>query len=487
MLRPVWHGVLDILVLSCLLCTPQAQVIDLSSLPVPSSFTLSVHRVLFAETTGDSDTRIEFQDVMVHSLPASDGNQTLMSKLASNDAFVHVGLVPFTNLWKFLDPNNFCGQSGLALLAPAKGVVNPGGVKPYLLGATGTKQSKGETLPGTGTYAVIIANCGDSSSIGMSGSVAIKSPWGYLPCTHKGKLFFYKMLVAVTACIALAWLALSVRWWRQLLAFQKGITLVAVLAVAEAGLWCGFLSSWNDTGTTDESLFWLAQMTSESKVVVAMASVLCLTLLAEDVRPQTPCCDEADIVMPMQEHLFIVVFMVIELNRVINAHFRYSQVFKLTFVIVNAVPAIVFGVVLWFRIFSRVGSTLESIVRREGEEHKQVVIVSRIRGLMVLVAICGTATATLQIFDPTMSTADSSLWKYHYIVSDGMGQVCSVLFLLAAMVIGKPNEYLQPVGYAVTAQQGDEHTIGAPATIWDDDDQLDDFAEPEKAETGAVE
>merc|ERR1719336_992002 len=94
---------------------------------------------------------------------------------------------------------------------------------------------------------------------------------------------------------------------------------------------------------------------------------------------------------------------------------------------------------------------------------------------------------TLNLFDPTMSPEDPSMWKYHFAVSDGLSQVTFGFLLLCAMLFSFPSDSLQ--GAAYTPQQmDDKNVIGAPAVIWDDDDDLG-VADDDKQEegTGGVE
>jgi len=274
----------------------------------------------------------------------------------------------------------------------------------------------------------------------------------------------------INSGIAIVWIAMYVKWRAGLLAAQKGLALAAGTAVLEAGCWLGFYASWNAGGFADERLFWLAQMLSESKVVLALASALCLTLLAKATsRPHTQCCDEVDEVVLWKEHALCVLCMLLELNRATNMHFRYSRVFKFEFVALNAAPAILCCCCLWFRVFQAVAEARTSLAKQDGESEKAV-LVRRCHGLLFSALVLALPTAVLQLGDPTMAAAaayDPWRWRYHYVVSDGLSQAASCLLLFLATLAAWPSSSLQPVGYAPQAQQ--EQTIGAP-TIWQDDD-----------------
>lgn len=454
---------------------------------MPARMTLSVHRIFYvygaqdaAEIHQGQAPRVESQNLTIFPLPAAASNETLMKEIQANPGRFQAGLVPYAKLWDFLNVyGNFCGKAGLDLMDPK----DKTGPQPVIKSARYPADGKedAQELLASGTYALVVANCAEvDEGLSLSGNIAIRSPWGYLPITHYYKESLYGALAVVNSCVALIWLVFSLRWWRQLLTFQKGMAMVALVAVLESTLWWIFFVTWNKSGVVDKVLFWVSQMASEGKIVVAMVSVLSLELLAQDTRPGESCCEQADAVMPLKQHLLVTAFLVLEFNRAVNSHFRYSLAFDVKFVLANAAPAIILGIILFVCVHMRLSSVLDELKKRHSEEKSK--LVSRTLCLMLIAFMLALVMSTLQFFDPTMAQ-DTSLWKYHFLVSDGVAQITFLVLLLAAMCISCPSDTLQEAAYA--PQQMDDNVIGAPAVIWDDDDDLGEG--PEKAETGGVE
>lgn len=422
-------------------------------------------------------TKVEFQNVSVRPEPLSEAEDSLREDL---EAYKHVkvGLVPYelyNPLGKGLSINQTCLRAGWDT-SSSTASSRP---ESWLSVASVGKES--HALPAkhavTGTYALIVANCGDvDHGLRLSGRIVVTNPWGELPITHYYKRTFYAFLVAASSCVAVAWLALSMQWWRRLLPFQTGVAMVAMVFVLEAILWWAFFDAWNTWGEASTTLFWCAQLASECKLASALIAMASLLLLAPEHTIKTRSAHSGWFVqvgrlMTWRHRVLLLAFWLFEFGRAACSHQRYTFAHKDSFLLANSTPVLIFSLYLWCCVHRRLARALSDVQRRGGTLGAKTDLLECMQFLLVWALGCVMLTTWLRFFDPTLTKEDAHafLWKYHFVVSDAFPQMLSLALLLAAMWAALPNEYLQRACSA-SKKKVKGNVIGAVAS--DERDQV---------------
>merc|ERR1740129_2664742 len=80
------------------------------------------------------------------------------------------------------------------------------------------------------------------------------------------------------AVLALVWMGLSLKQWRQIFHIQYCIAVVILLGLVEAFLWWIFFNDWNQSGLRGRFLFIMAILSSVVKSIFSYMLVLVASL-----------------------------------------------------------------------------------------------------------------------------------------------------------------------------------------------------------------
>mmetsp|Transcript_85413 Transcript_85413/g.198575 ORF Transcript_85413/g.198575 Transcript_85413/m.198575 type:complete len:529 (+) Transcript_85413:64-1650(+) len=405
--------------------------------------------------------------------------QTADSDLAGYQG-VQLSILPYKDFWALIKPDHFCStaedvnskeakkQDQLLVHAEESNDVNM-----YI--HTVRVQSKDETviIRATGVYILVFSNCGEVGDAAVDGSVVVRNTYGFLPGNEYHKMPFYGWLSLCYAAMAVVWMALSLRWWRELFHIQYCIAVVILLGLVDSFLWWIFFTDWNSSGTRGRILFIMAILSSVVKSVFSFMLVLVASLGWGVTRPYL---DHRTIVK-VQSLSFL--YIVLDFIREAVLSFKHSHSLSLAFILLCLLPVAQLNGAIFYWIFTALSSLMDTL--RERRQNEKLLLFERLWKILVFALAVASLTLLFQIFD--LSRSISIRWHYQWFFADGVSHILFLLVLAAMMYLWAPHTNSQRYAYSVQVDDEDKGNESKVAntqqTVWADEDGLDEDGEEE--------
>lgn len=467
-----------------LLTTGQAQIYSFEDAPVPDGKSLHTMYAFYVYSHADAPEKTLGQPfVKFHSLVAKSTSQIRTDDDLKDYLGIQLSILPYRDFWNLIKPDKFCSSAddkakGLAENPDQLLVNKPPGVNNSdvnLYSYTVRFPAHGDTHPSdlpvpvrsTGVYILVYSNCGNFSEAMVSGSVVVKNAYGFLPGNEYHKMPFYGWLSLIYAAMAVTWMALSLRWWRELFHIQYCIAGVILLGLVEAFTWWIFYNEWNHSGVRGRFLFIMAILSSVMKSVFSYMLVLVASLGWGVTRPYL----DHRTILKVQAISFL--YIVLDFIRESVLSFRHSHSLSLTFVLLCLLPVALLNGVIFYWIFTALSSLMETL--KERRQNEKLVLFERLWTILVASLAIASLTLLFQIFD--LSRSISIRWHYQWFFADGVSHILFLLVLAAMMYLWAPHTNSQRYAYSQQID-GDDHDekpgTGSEKAVWADEDGLDD-------------
>uniref|UniRef100_A0A7S1RZR3 GOST seven transmembrane domain-containing protein n=1 Tax=Alexandrium catenella TaxID=2925 RepID=A0A7S1RZR3_ALECA len=469
----------------------QAQIYQFEQVPVPEKKSLHTMYAFYVYSHQDSPDRsmgqpfVKFHSLASHSLPSATRSE---KDLQSYEA-VQLSMLPYRDFWKLIDPNKFCStpndvKAGWAekvdqLLVRKQAGASYSDVNMYVhtihFAGDSATQSKDVQVPvrATGVYILVYSNCGDFSDAAVTGSVIVKNSYGFLPGNEYHKMPFYGWLSLFYATMAVVWMALSLRWWRELFHIQYCIAAVILFGLVEAFLWWIFFNDWNHSGVRGRFLFIMAILSSVVKSVFSYMLVLVASLGWGVTRPYL----DHRTIIKVQAVSFL--YIVLDFIRESVLSFRHSHSLSLAFVLLCLLPVALLNGAIFYWIFTALSGLMETL--RERRQHEKLLLFERLWKILVFALAVASLTLLFQIFD--LSRSISIRWHYQWFFADGVSHILFLFVLAAMMYLWAPHTNSQRYAYSHQVESDDKEHDGKAAaeakTVWADEDGIDEDGEDE--------
>jgi len=283
------------------------------------------------------------------------------------------------------------------------------------------------------------------------------------------KMPFYGWLSLVYAALAVTWMALTLRWWREIIHIQGCIAGVIFLGLVEAFIWWIFFNDWNSSGNRGKVLFVLAILTTVLKSIFSYMLVLVASLGWGVTRPYL---DQSTI---MKIQGVSLLYIVLDFIRETVLSFRHSHTLSLSFVLLCLLPVSLLNGGIFYWIFTALSGLIETL--RDRRQADKLVLFQRLWKLLVFAMGFASLMLLWQIFDLSRSIAIR--WHYQWLFADGFSHLLFMLVLVVMMYLWAPHTNSQR--YAYTQQMddkdirdNDEEKSGNPMWTEDDGDDGDD-------------
>jgi len=318
--------------------------------------------------------------------------------------------------------------------------------------------------PVTGTYVLTLSNCGEFNGGELTGHVIVKNAYGYLAGNDYHKLPFYGWMSCVYMGLAVVWLLLTIRWWRETIPIQMCITVVILLGLLECFFWWNHYNSWNNDGVRSEVLFVCSLLTSVVKNIFSYMLVLVAALGWGVTRPFL----DPGIMMKIQAITWL--YIILDVIKEVVLAFRHSHSLPVPFVLLCLLPVSLLNGVIFYWIFAALSNLMESLQDRRQDE--KLMVFKRLWVILIVALSIATLTLLYHIFH--MSGKSTTRWSDEWLYSDGISHLLFLAVLGAMMYLWAPHKHSQRYSHS--------HKLGAG----DDDDKQKlkgvGWAEPEEEE-----
>mmetsp|Transcript_39315 Transcript_39315/g.69151 ORF Transcript_39315/g.69151 Transcript_39315/m.69151 type:complete len:510 (-) Transcript_39315:79-1608(-) len=390
---------------------------------------------------------------------------------------VQLSIMKYTDFWNLISPHKFCctyddAQKGACNAKDQLLVQKPPGtsyidvdVYSYTVTAANVKDMK-IPVRRTGVYILVFSNCGDFSDATVGGSVIVKNAYGFLPGNEYHKMPFYGWLLLTYVFLAVCWMVLSLRWWKEMFNIQNCISAVIFFGLVEAFLWYVFFNDWNNSGVRGKALFILSILSSVVKSIFSYMLVLVAALGWGVTRPYL----DRQVIMKIQAVCFL--YIVLDFIRESVLSFRHSHSLSLAFVLLCLLPVSLLNGGIFYWVFTALSSLMETL--RDRRQFEKLALFQRLWKILIFALAVATATLLFQIFN--LSRSITTRWKYQWLFADGVSHVLFLVVLAAMMYLWAPHKYSQRYAYSQQIDN-DEKEMQAPEgaqDVWAEEGGLDE-------------
>lgn len=446
----------------------QAQIFRFQETPVPATFSLSTHYMFYVYAKEDAPksdpgaaASVEFRQLT----SKKSGNAEPPRSYKS----VEVSLLPFEMFWTLVNKEKFCSSTedvrrkkadewGRLMLTKPKGktLAEVGAsIQPVPFPASGGAVPKTVAFPikKTGVYILTFTNCGNFSEATVSGSLAVKNVYGYLPANEFYTMRLFGWLTVLYVLIFMISFGAMVRHYKALFYIQKGIASITFLCVVEcAATWMQY-KDWNENGERRDIFFVASLLFYTLKYVLSWRLILLSSLGAGVVLQDLD--TKTSIIFFAASTLFMVQSCLWKLL----ISYRYSHALETGFLMIVTIP----GVLIYTGMFMWTFFSLSNLLVRI-EEQKQDMLVKtfrRVQKVLIGGLVLSTFVLLLQVVD--ISYGGIFPWEYQWFSVDGAPQFAFLLVLCLMMWVWWPNEDSWKFGYMVQVDQNDDEEVMDPS------------------------
>jgi hypothetical protein len=425
--------------------------------------------------------------VKFHDLVAKPGLSPVPQGINLQDyKGIQLSIMKYTDFWELINPKKFCctqedeviqkceKKDQLLVRKPAGTKYQDVDVYSVAVGFTEAPMKDVKmSVRRTGVYILVFSNCGDYADATVAGSIVVKNAYGFLPGNEYHKMPFYGWLLLIYVTLAVMWMVLSLRWWKELFNIQNCITAVIFFGLVEAFLWYIFFNDWNSTGVRGKMLFILAILSSVVKSIFSYMLVLVAALGWGVTRPYL----DKQVILKIQAVCFL--YIVLDFIRESVLSFRHSHSLSLAFVLLCLLPVSLLNGGIFYWVFTALSSLMETL--RDRRQFEKLALFQRLWKILIFALAVATATLLFQIFN--LSRSITTRWKYQWLFADGVSHILFLVVLAAMMYLWAPHKYSQRFAYSqqVDSSDPDGAAAAAPADVWAEEGGLDD--EPDDADS----
>lgn len=464
-----------------------AQIYQFADVAIPANRSLHTLYAFYVysqeEAPAGSENKpfVKFSHFVASSKAPARSDKSLESYIG-----VQLSIMRYSDFWNLIDPRKFCStwddipqhraeNPGTLLLQKPTGM-SPEDAHVYIhtirFPNTSNPHPKDirRDVSKTGVYILVFSNCGDFSDAVVSGTVVVKNAYGFLPGNEYHKMPFYGWLLLVYVGLAVIWMGLSVRWWKELFNIQNCIAFVIAFGLLEAFLWYIFYNDWNHTGVRGKFFFVAAILLTVLKTTFSYILVLVASLGWGVTRPYL----DQQVILRIQVLCFF--YIVLDFIREAVLSFRHSHSLSLAFVLLCLLPVSLLNGAIFYWVFTALSSLMETL--KERCQFEKLLLFQRLWKILILALSVATFTLLFQIFN--LSRDITARWKYQWLLTDGVSHGLFLFVLAAMMYLWAPHKYSQRYAYSTQISGNDRELANVPDlagnAVWaeDEEDENDD-------------
>jgi len=464
-------------------CVTQGQIYTFEREKVPANRSLHTLYAFYVYSYEEAPEKQEGQPFV--KFKQLHLEEAVASRPPASDAIlqyegIQLSMMRYRDFWNLIDPQKFCStqtdvdvgradKKDQLLVTKSNHRMSYKDVNVYVHTVRfGSYRDEKADLAKTGVYILVFSNCGGFMDAAVSGTVIVKNAYGFLPGNEYHKMTFYGWLLVIYVGLALAWMVLSIRWWRELFAIQNCIAVVIFLGLLECILWFTFFNDWNQSGVRGKFLFVFAILLTVVKSTFSYMLVLVASLGWGITRPYL------DIQVLLKIQVLSFLYIVLDFIREAVLSFRQSHSLSIAFVLLCLLPVSLLNGAIFSWVFTALSGLMETL--KERRQFEKLALFQRLWKILIAALVGATLTLLFQIFN--LSRSITARWKYQWLLTDGISHVLFLFVLASMMYLWAPHKYSQR--YAFSHQIGSVDTEDRdhrPGAIWADEDAIDDEGE----------
>lgn len=353
---------------------------------------------------------------------------------------LEVALIPFDKFWSLVHADRLCAEQRL-LLAPNGSSMKDLGVA---VAPLEDRSKLDMTVKRSGTWILVLSNCGNSSGAEVSGRISLSHPYGLLPALDYWTFQVYGVLSVVYGIITVLWL---VALWRNS-AFHYDVhhclLVVAVFAFLEC--YCAYFMYrwWNITGIQNASLA-IGKLTFNClKYVFSLRLLLVFGVHLDGYSGSSS--DKGDHPRSVQYYCAAVVFLVQQcMTKLVLQSQHGLSLDPKTLLTISILGCLVcFVIFAW--VFQKYAN-MDDWVNRAGKDSSVVQLFIATRRVLLLTFGLATGVVMVQFFDIIW---DSAPWELQWIPHDGSPSLAFLIFITLIIKVWWPNTDLWKLAYTQT-------------------------------------
>jgi hypothetical protein len=459
-----------------------AQIYHVSEMPVPTNRSLHTLYAFYVFSFEEAPERPLGQPfVKFHDIVAKAGSSPVPEGISIKTyTGVQLSIMKYSNFWNLINPKKFCCTyedvnskqcekvDQLLVQKPVGTKYSDVNVYSSTVNFPESASQKSDvkmTIRMTSVYILVFSNCGEFSDATVEGSVIVKNAYGFLPGNEYHKMPFYGWLLLVYVGLAVAWMVLSIRWWKEVFTIQNCISAVIFFGLIEAFLWYIFFNDWNTTGFRGKVLFILSILSSVVKSIFSYMLVLVAALGWGVTRPYL----DRQVILKIQAVCFL--YIILDFIREAVLSFRHSHSLSLAFVLLCLLPVSLLNGGIFYWVFTALSSLMETL--RDRRQFEKLALFQTLWKILIFALTVATLTLLFQIFN--LSRSITTRWKYQWLFADGVSHVLFLVVLAAMMYLWAPHKYSQRYAYSQEGGRVDKDADGGKESdVWADEGGLDD-------------
>jgi len=385
-----------------------------------------------AEKAGDGPF-VEFKNLQAHSTDPSKADGDL-----AGYGSVQLALVSVDDYEKYISKAPECDANDqLSNGGAAMSTFNVGFTKSQFMHSGINK---------TGTYFLLMSNCGNLSQGEVTGQVAVRNPFGFMSGTQYHKLSFYGYSMVLYMVLAVIWLALCLIWKQEFIAMHAIVGLVIGLKLVESVSWAFHLYNMNMSGeASDSTVCFLVMFTT----LTSYTSYSFILVISQGWRMTEEVLEDW---MLIKMGFFGLIWVVINYVREGSMVHRQSFHISSKFMTMTAVGSTMINAMVFLWVLTSLARLSKNLKERNLED--QLKAISRFTVALVVAIVASVMVVLLQLLDSMGSLQVS--WKYQYLADGGLSQVIFTCVVVVAMWAWMPSAASGQLGYAAPVGQNEE-------------------------------
>jgi hypothetical protein len=417
----------------------RGEVFKFEARPLPEGYSLQGLAAFTIYAGADSPVKantgdmpfVEYRDVQAHSLDSSQSDSALGSYKS-----LELTMIRQEDYAEHIEKGPICNANDQLHTAGATSV--------KMHGVHFTNSERQEVkLDKTGTYFLLMSNCGNFSKGVINGAVAVRNPYGYVSGIDYHKMVAYGWLVAAYAVMAAVWVVLLLVWKSELIAMHAVISIVLGMGMLESCCWYLHLTSLNQTGVTTDSVVCVLVMLS---VLTEYTSYTFILVVSQGWRMTEEVLDDCLLAKMGFFGLFWVVANYLRQGAMTH---RSAYHISTKFMTLTAIPSMLVNLCIFAWVFMSLGTLTKNLKERGLDD--QLKAISRFTTGLIVAIIVGTLVALIQMMDSAGSLKLD--WKYQFVMDNGINHVIFICMVALSMIVWMPSAGTGQMGYAAPEEQ----------------------------------